>query len=66
MIGHLRECMPGHDLQEIAVEWWRKAVRSHGGRTRRMEVIQIDACFQDVEKLGEGPSPVRKASLDWG
>ena len=65
MIGHVLEGMPGHDLEKIAVEWRREAVSSDSRGTRRMQVIQIDARFQDLEKLGEGPSPFRKASLVW-
>src|SRR5215472_12874976 len=53
VVTHVLVRVPRHDLQEIAVERLRKAVSGHGRGARRVGVIQIHSCPQNLQKLGE-------------
>ena len=55
VVRELAEVRPGHDLQQVAIEWFGNAVRVDGIRcTRRVKVIVVDSCADDGDKLFEG------------
>src|SRR5882724_7829394 len=68
MVGHVLKCWPRHYLQQVAIErlHGREAVGRDGGRTIRMDVIQVDASSQDQPKFLEcattrrSPCPIRR------
>ena len=53
VVREMAEVRPGHDLQEISIEWTRDAVCIGRAGARRMEVIGIDAGANGVEEMLE-------------
>src|SRR6516164_4950940 len=51
--SHTLKGVPRHDLQQVAVEWRRKAVCSLAGRTGRMQVIEVHSSPEDLLKFRE-------------
>src|SRR5215470_8978992 len=64
MVSHVLEIEPRHDLQKITIERWRHAACVNDARrTRRMEMIHIHACPDDLNKLFKSVPPFWQAGF---
>src|SRR6516225_2205853 len=69
MVRHVLKVRPRHDLEETSVDRRWNAVWRSGNRERcytgRMEVVQVDACQEDLLELRERVSPFRHPCFVW-
>lgn len=54
VVRHFLEAGPGHDLEQVSVEWMRNAARIWRSGAGRVKLIRIDPGANDVQKLVEG------------
>jgi hypothetical protein len=61
MVGHVAKKRPSHDLEQIAVEWWRETIgRRAGACATWMYVIEIGALSHDLDELLVGMASCRQ------
>jgi len=63
MIGHIAERRPRHDLEETAIEGSRQASSVRSARAGRMNVIEVSAIPDDLNKFGKRVAAFRLPSF---
>jgi hypothetical protein len=62
MVGEMTEVRPGHDLEQVSIEWFWNAIGVGCARARGVEMIGIDAGADGVEEFFEAVATDRFAA----
>jgi len=65
MLSHVVVDRPWHYLEKFAIKGRWKAVCGYSGGTGWMDVIHVNACPDDLNKLSKGVASFRPPSFVW-